>query len=125
MHGTLKLRKKKTAKECAVEILPDPFIYVRKNGERIALRSTCLPFWDKLQLEPLSGKKNVKWISLGNFGELEPNLAVYLQNIGSLWRNSLFGTFEPFIIDKNNGMLNCVKNKEFLDAYREIIPTLG
>lgn len=124
----MKLRRKKTPKESTIEIVSDPMIHVRRNGAKLILNSSCLPFWEKLQLEPLAGKKNCRWIfmDLDHPNNSDPNSLVNVHNIASVWRNSLFGDFQPLSLGNQSGIVNCaVSEKHPHEIFRDHVPLIG
>lgn len=88
---------KKTVEDC-VEVLPIPQLSVIHNGAQITCNHHILKFWDKCRIAPVSGSKNVNWISMFPSSPNTPfarRVPLYMSQIAAMWDILSFGQFAP------------------------------
>lgn len=136
IYGTIKLRKKK-GKSSVVEPLPPPQLLVSHNSSSIVCNQEVLRFWSKCRIAPVSGPKDVKWISLFPKAPsilLSQRIPFYMSQIEATWDLLSFGVFEPCHLSNQSvpGLVPVNVSDNHKDIYEHImanyyknLPSLG
>jgi hypothetical protein len=94
MYGNIQLKRKKKGGSGFVDALVLPDIICMHEGEQIQVNCNVLRFWDKLRLEPISGKKNAKWFVVYPDGELRKDVGRWGVEVGCIWEGCGFGKYK-------------------------------
>jgi hypothetical protein len=127
LYGTFKVRKKTNEKR--IIQMKDPTFVLRKQQKTILSCPAIKRFWSKLSLVPLSGSKDIQWISINSITEKTRanQILVYLQSFSDTWKQSQLGTMEPFPLKLERGVLIKVQSgyDKAMHYYMDQISVIG
>ncbi len=126
------MSKKKRTQDPILLSLNPVKVVVKHNQAVLSVNDAVLRFWDKINLAPINGTKDVRY--LGIFPETAPKQAQcyeFIDRIRNMWEFLSFGNIEPLLMDDKSPCMIPIPDSQsndvasFLYAIYKLLPLVS
>ena len=131
-YGTLQLRKKKKVADPMLLDLENVNIVFKHHEATLSGQLSILRFWDKMNLKPISGEKDLCWTVVCpsyNFSNLKYTCTEWMKQITHTWEACSLGSWKPMASEREPGffcgLCETLIMEDVLIAYTKLLPLIA